>query len=382
MWDRNKFGHSSQFLAGPIHSEVEKKYYEKNIQNLRQYKKYEENAKKLTQYFNDLKNFLQNFQNGTNIFSAAQYQLISGVFENIRNKQGLPSTNIFRHKEEGKAHYFEQQLADLQITLKSIVQQENYDIDTIKQYKGKIIIGQDKTEINFPIEEIIKDTTQTFLKQIGVKTKRYYSEQAKKDKNQSALIGFQRKEPKIDLQTDSVVIKEQVEMYNKNIADFAKLYSQSTISAKNYTQFVYKAPWRESGFSIGNTKLFRILADFIPTLSLGLTREQEISFQYAIFKRYNGLIKNSIAADSSIQTHFMHIQNIYELTGIGQNYYKNGELNQLNDFLKQGVEYLITNISDSDYIQVFSTRSILYQMYQNMLAENRTASFFNHFAPF
>ena len=381
MWNHNRFGHSSQFLAGPIHSEVEKKYYEKNVQNLKQYKKYQQNAKKLSKYFNDLKNFLRNFQNGTNIFSAAQYQLLSGVFEDIRNKQGLPSSDIFRHKQGGKQHYFQQQLADLQITLKSIVQKESFNEDSIKQYKGRIIIGQDKTEINFPVEQIMKDTTQKFLKQIGIKTKRYYSEQSKKDKNQSALIGFQRKEPKIDLRTDSVIVDQQIEMQYSNIADFAKLYSQSAISAKNYTQFVYNAPWRESGFSIGNTQLFRVIADFIPTLSLGLTREQEISFQYAIFKRYHGMIKKSVTADSSIETHFMHIQNIYELMGVGQNYYKNGQLNQLNSFLKQGVEYLITNISDSDYIQVFSTRSILYERYQKMLAENRSESFFNHFTP-
>jgi len=36
------------------------------------------------------------------------------------------------------------------------------------------------------------------------------------------------------------------------------------------------------------------------------------------------MIKKSVTADSSIETHFMHIQNIYELMGVGQNYYKNG----------------------------------------------------------
>lgn len=386
MWDHSKFGHSSQFLAGPIHSEVEKQYYEKNIKNLKEYAVFEKNAQKLSKYLNDLKNYQKNLENNqNNIFSASEYQILINVFSSIRNKQGLSSTQIFRHQESGKAHYFQQELADLQIALKSIVEEESFDENKIKELKGQIIIGQDRTQINFPAEQIFKETTQQLLKKLQEKTiKKIKKEKSEKKSINSSLIRFNSKEPKIDLRTNSVQINQNIQLQYANIADFAKLYSNSSISAKNYNEMIYqdlKGFRGEQGFHIGNTQLFRIIADFIPTLSVGLDRQAEISFQYAIFKRYLGLVKTSIAADNEIESHFMHIQNIYELMGVGQNYYKNNTLNELNDILKQGVDYLIVNLSYNDYIQVFSTRKLLYDMYQNMLSQNRTLSFFNSFKP-
>lgn len=368
-WSRNKYGHSSQFLAGPIHSVVYQQYYSDIAKN--NFKQDSIKAKKLQEYLYDIKNYIQKQQQGEKtLFTQAEYSLFINTYNSVRNLQGINTSNIFRHSG---GTYFEKELADTQISLKSIFEKQTLTNKLIQQYKGQIILGQDKTKINFPMEEILKDTTQSLLKQLGVKTTQYLNKEAKKKKDISQKVTVIKDvQPKIDLKTNSIQIDYDLALDFPNLAAFAKLFANSTITAKNYPKIVIEK--FTGGVSLGNTQIFRILADFLPTLKLGLTRSEEISFQYAIFNRKLGHVKTKIAADDQIQTHFNHIQNIYELMGVGQNYYKNEIINELNTLLKQGANFLIYNESDTNKIIVKSTKELLYLIYQNNLQNNRENS--------
>ena len=373
-WDNKKRGHSSTFLANEIHNQVINQYYTKNQNTMG----WEQKAKKLQQFLYEIKNYEELKRQGEKtLFSEVEYNLFLNAYGEVRDLQGLPVKNTIFKNRGGT--YFEKELADTQLALKKIFEND-IDINNIKGLKGDLIIGQDRTVINFPEEELYKPIMQEVLKELGMTTKKYIDKEAKKNKDQDKkVIYFNSPQPKIDVRLDSVSVTTEMTAQYPNLSLFASLYSNATISAKNYPDIVLK--FTQQQISIGNTNIFRILADFIPTLNLGLNRQQQIGFQYAIFNRALGRAKQLVSQDNEIPIHFNHIQNIYELMGVGQNYYKKDNqqliLNELNDLLLKGAELLIVNFSDRQDIIVKSTRQLLNSIYENSLKEHQNISILN-----
>ena len=380
MW-RNQL-HSSQFLAGPIHDKVYQKYYrsiftkaqEESIQR----------AKRLQQFLYALKNFEKNLLAGEkNIFTIQEYFAFKQAYGEVLDAKGEKLNALFR--SSGGAN-FEQELGHAQLALKKIFENPSFLFEKEekqKEFLGKIVIGQDSTKINFPTGEIVNGTIQKILEGVGTQSTKWASQEAKKAFYKAKKAGVKNPakdilyvindvQPKIDLSTDSITVSFSQAIEYPLLAEFAILFSKARISAKNYSANEVA----KSGVSVGeDTNLFRIMTDFIPTLNVIESQDQEVSFQYAIFKRHLNLANEKIDEDKNIEQHFSHIQTVYELMGVGQNYYnKNGTIKELNNFLKQGVEFLIINEHNSDNIIVKSTRQILAQFYKRDFANGRVKS--------
>ncbi len=374
-WDNKKRGHSSTFLANEIHNQVVNEYYTSN-QNVENWNK---KAIELQKYLFEIKNYDQLKQQGNKtLFTQIQYELFLSAYGEVQDAQGVKAKNTIFKNRGGT--FFEQELVNTQIALKKILE-NNISIDNIKTINASLTIGQDRTVINFPTEQLYKPMVQSILKELGVGTKKYITEEAKKKKDQSKyLIYITDPQPKVDVMLDSVNVSTGMIAQYPNLSRFANLYQNATISAKNYPDIVLK--FTNQQVSIGNTNIFRIIADFIPTLELGLSRTEQIGFQYAIFNRFLGRAKEPIADDNEIPIHFNHIQNIYELMGVGQNYYKKGNnkqliKNELNELLSKGAELLIINFSDRADIMVKSTRKLLNDIYESSLKDHQNISTLN-----
>lgn len=370
MWRNNL--HSSQFLAGPIHNKVYQQYFDQTV--LHNYQDYIKRANQLQKYLYDLKNFDRTSKEGNNIFSGFEYNLFRNAYGEVLDATGQSFKKGFLRNYGGTN--FEKELSNIQSSLQILLNKGDYLTDVqLQDLQGSIILGGDKTKINFPEGQFEKELTQQILKELGVRTKKYLTEEAKKNKSKDQrIIYIKDVQPKIDVATNNVIVSAWMEGVYPNLQRFAKLFSNATITAKNYASYSINT----YGVHIGKTQIFRILADFIPTLGLIENRDQQISFQYAIFKRYTGMVNKTVSADSSIPVHFAHIQNIYELMGVGQNYYKkDNTINELNEYLKQGAQFLIINEWNTDNIIVKSTRELLVQIYQSAFLQGRTASFVN-----
>lgn len=374
MWDNIVRGHSSEFLKGPIHNAVLNNYYQLNKTDPSTYNFYKKNAEELQKYLYDLKNFRRDDYN-QNIFEPFEYQVFLRVYSQINDHNGkTPLDNGFLGQagitNTEKGMRFQKELINIQNALITILSGDFYlSSEEIKALTASMWLGTANSKIDFP--DIQSPLTKELLEKIAKKTAKFIK--TKKQKQAAKKVyKAQLVDPKIDIFTQGAKVDTALYLTFPNLARFASLYSNSTITAKNY-----KFSSIKKGVSLGKSNIFKIMSDFIPTLNLIDSREQEISFQYAIFKRYAGLAKQKISADNQIAQHFAHIANIYELMGVGQNFVDE-DLIELKQLLKEGAEYLIINSSDSPDIFVKSTRVLISDWYnakENISSLSKVGSF-------
>lgn len=370
MWGRPGGLHSSQFLDGPIHEKVYQKYYNLDMLNNMEVEIYKKKAQRLQEILYDLKNY-KNPQNTNHIFKESEYNLFLQTFGEVTNSNGVPLSNDYLGLQIGntaRGKIFEKELVNLQKTLilsiKKAAEKIDANINIQSSSPISIQIGGKNTAINFP--DIVGPLNEIILHDIcGIQSYRVI----KQDRQTTKHYVVEEVNPKIDvINVNSLEVSAEIKMEYPTLAQFAQLYLQSSITAKNYKDTSIK----KFGVSLGNTNIFRIMADFIPTLNIIQNREQEISFQYALFKRYGGLVGQTIDADWRIPEHFYHIQNIYELMGVGQSI-ADPDLKQLQSYINQGAELLILNVHNTNNIYVRSTRDILRQKYNRGELTNLSA---------
>ena len=365
-WPRQILSNSEDFLCDVIHPKVQSSYYDPSL--LQSYQSDIIKAQQLQKYLYDLKNFSDTLARGENIFRDYEYDAFMQLYGHLPSVDGitLDKTN-FLHQRSGIN--FEKQLVNIQKSLKALFENggKNFTLDESINLSGQMSLGQAYTNVDLSPQIMASELVQKTLRTVGVKTQKYLTEQSRKasknkDTREDKYLYIQNVNPKIDVYTDSVIVTEQMKFIAPNLANFAELYSHCKITAKNYLESSIK----EYGVSLGKTNLFRVLTDFIPTLGVLDNQDLLLSFEYAIFTRRYGNFSGT-ADKEAIDQHFRHISGVYELMGVGQNIYsKYNDLSQLRDFLKQGADFLIVNVRNSDQIYVKSTREILVKMYQQM----------------
>lgn len=366
---------SSEYLANEIHNIVTAPFlnnfngdFSKDIQD----------AARLQSILYALKNYSRQQIVNNEIFSDLEYDLFIQSYGKVTTSNGRYNfQKSFLKRQGGKT--LETTLAKISAALvrsndiisgnKAKTWSQN------KKYVGSLIIGGNYNKLDLPLEEVASGTVQNILKDCSLGTTKWFYQNGKKGKNSSKreIVYVQPKQSKIDVYTNSIEVSQTFIAEYPKLAEFAKLYSDSTITAKNYSKSFYQ----ENGIKLGDTNLFTILYDTL-TYHNFFDKKSMFSFMYAIFNRKNGRLvqADSSPEDNNIQSHFNHMQTIFELTGIGQNYNirvnKNQyELNELNDLFQQGARFLIYNEWDTDVVIVQSTRQILQKRLRSVLQNQR-----------
>lgn len=365
---------SSSYLANEIHSKITQRYL-----MTEDYKQDEKDAAELQKILYELKNYEKKKSQGNTIFDIEEYNAFVDSYGRVVDNKNFKFSNFLR---KGGGRSLELALGRIATALKDVNDKfigQQKEKKELKNYSAKLITGGNYNIIEIPVEDITNNLTQTVLNNCGVATNNWYKSEIKKGTSNNVAY-VNPKQSKIDVYTNNIEISLEMEINFPNLAKFAKLYSQSTITAKNYKEETYK----KSGLKLGNTNMFTILYQTLKYNNFFINNDDALnSFIIALYNRKDNKLVNSTpnTEDSNIESHFNHMQTIFELTGAGQNYYlhtgqKQYELNQLNDLLRQGAKFLIYNQWDSDKIIVQSTKAILYQRLQNELTKN---SKFNYY---
>lgn len=321
---------SSEYLDKEIHSTIINKFGGQTSKNWIQEEK---RAKQLEKYLYQIKNYL-NDDSKENIFTANEKQL-------LRNNLDSQLKNFL--KTSGGTT-FEKELVDLNLALIKIFTSETIDIEA-KTYQ--IWTG---SQLNKAIENLGKDVVKAF----GIKTYKYI-DKMHKEKGKSAYI--QSTQIKIDLITQGVEVTQNIQGTSR-LQKFFQLYANASFSAKNYN-----LTKRKRDISLGRTSLGRIFFDFLPFIDPVFSNSNIISsFAIALMNRKTGInLSEPKEADERIDTHLDHIRVIYQLQGLGQsiNNKNNNDIQQLQQYINRGVDFLIINDFGSDMIRVESTRALL-----------------------
>lgn len=341
---------SSQYLDQVIHKKIQDLFNRTQNQDI---SKKQSQAQQLEKYLLALKNY----ENGivdTNIFSVIEYSQLMNVLSNIFNKNNQTAAEKIFNRKGGLS--FESSMQNLASALAQICSTGDFKI-TPQDFS----FGQAKTVVD--VQKFMSVPMQEILNQMGVKTKKYLNEAAKKTRNKNQLITYL---PAIDIKIDQmsathINISTQAKNDFPNLSRFAQLFLNSSFSFKNYS-------YRKKSVQLGRTNSFRIISDYLSTLDLPeFDNGGEESFMIAIFNRYHKIKSSkermSFDADAKIEFHFQHIRNIYELTGAGQNFIKDvstdPDVKELQTFLNKGVDFLIWNEYNGKNIYVRSTAGIL-----------------------
>lgn len=321
---------SSEYLDKRIHSTIIKRF---GGQTDKSWIQEEKRAKQLEKYLYQIKNFL-NDDSKENIFTANEKQLLRDNLD--------PQLKNFLKTSGGTT--FEKELVNLNLALMKIFTSETIDIET-KTYQ--IWTG---SQLNKAIENLGKDAAKAF----GIKTYKYIDKKHK-EKGKSAYI--QSTQIKIDLITQGVEITQNISGTSQ-LQKFFQLYTNASFSAKNYN-LTKKA----RDISLGSTSLGRIFFDFLPFIDPVFSNSNIISsFAIALMNRKKGInLSEPNETDERIDAHLDHIRTIYQLQGLGQsiNNKNNDNIQQLQQYINRGVDFLIINDFGSDIIQVESTRALL-----------------------
>lgn len=353
---------SVQYLRKPIHNpgyKNEQKKWTKNVEKERT------NAQELQKILQEIKIYAKNKKNG-NYIEIAAYDKILDIFQQLKTMRGQSMVDIFRReqKESTAQHAFEEDMVDLQ---KALIQILNPAF--LEAMKGlKLALGQSRTNITLTDEQWTNPAIQALLKNIDVKSKKFFenkiNEYRIKDENEGFFRVLQSVEGKIDFAAVSVEVTQNLNFSGADkLIKLNTLLENATFTLKNY----------KSGKTIelGSTNIFRLLMTAVNRFDSKLSKDGQLSFVYALI---NSHLQGK---DPEIERHLGHLQVIYELTGMGQQYVsKSEDIEQLKKYAQQGAKYLIVNTNNNDKIQVVSTKDLLL----NLLDEKKDyAAKYDHF---
>ena len=335
------------------------------------YKQDEKDAAELQEMLYELKNYEKKQSTGEKtIFEEKEYEAFVQSYGRVVNNKNFKFSNFLK-RQGGRS--LELALARISVALKDINEGQIEQGKTLKNHAAKLITGGNYNIVEIPVEDITNNIVQTALQKCEAKAKNWYQAEIKKGKSDSTVAYVNPKQAKVDVYTDRVIFSTEMEIKFPNLSRFAKLYGESTLTAKNYKEQTY----RKGGIELGNTNMFTILYQTLEYNGFFNNNKTISSFIIALYKRKDNQLVNSssVKEDTEIESHFNHMQTIFELTGVGQNYYtrtgeKTLEINQLNDLLKQGAKFLVYNQWDSDKIIVQSTKAILYKRLQSELGNS------------
>lgn len=284
----------------------------------------EENAKKLQLFFQKLK------MDDSNTNSDLTWSIIKQQIEDdVKLLSGGSNTSLFR-TTGGKS--FEQELSKV---LYSIFNQiSNGDLlENVDNNLKKINIGQETSNIDIALENLLSNTVQQALRSMGTKTEKYFQENEQHTKKYY-LTNIQGK---VDVQGYQVQIKGEP---NEYLLEIYNLLKDATFSAKNYTEFYWnyslKAYQWGGSLKLGSSNFFRCFYGVLSDLGY-----RHPTIMSAFWSSYNNWEQNPLTALRLNQIRF-----VYELTGAG--------------LLKGGnVKYLIYNDPQTDNIYVQSTAKII-----------------------
>ncbi len=389
---------SAEFLMNDIHKEVEEKYFTE--QDSEQIKQQQKNAELLTKFFSDLKDYGIKKQHGIldkrmglqwgasiDLFYAVVKEFMKGI-KNQDSDKGL--FGLTNQKNAASPVVFQNQINAI---LKGIAAFSNAGVNKTGLKTGNLFKSniKDTLKLNYIVGNKTYDNfDKTFIDFIGTNigqivarhtiraTKTVLEEGEEKQKYTDAIFKQQKKAIKADIANVNSFNLQVLASYgfSEKFLRVASLLSQCSFSLKNYKQAIHG---KKNLISIGQTNILSILLLFLPTLSCvnSLKPEAFFSFIMALTRRYflgpyNGKSFQRYPQIPSsnvdiIGLHFFHIQTVYELAGIGQ---QSSQLSsELNNFLKQGVQYLLVNDWNGVEIKVYSVKQLLYESYRESFSD-------------
>ena len=351
---------SIQFLHNPIHApdvETEKRQWTKGFE------KDQQDAKELQNILQQLKNYEKSKHDGSHQQVAAYEQLLR-IFESIKNARGESCIQIFRRQQQikgGTQHAFEEDMADINRALIQMFQQNG--IFETAPVNAVLQLGSYRTNIFLSDQQWTNPIVQELLKSVNVNSVKVFKGRENQvpvfDKSGNPLSKnlyrvLQQVQGKIDLASQSVEITQNLNISGgEKLLRLNELFKGASFTLKNYKE-------TRDTIQLGSTNIVRVLYTTVNNFEGDLlTSDGVISFTYALAIRHQ---KGKASAD--IEKHLGHLQVMYELTGMGQEYI-NQDIRELKDYSKNGAKYLIVNTYDNDKIQVLSTKSLLLDFFDN-----------------
>lgn len=336
------------FLHNPIHDPNVEAYRNKQTNN---WQEDAAKAKKLQGYLKDIKNYAQTRSvSEGNHLQKAELELLFDNLQNIRGVRGQTANqafDVFRKAERSGTtnHAFEQDMADINIAVMQALSDQNY-----QSKRWNIMLGQSKVNWDLTEDEIAQQVVQRGLQAVKTGTIRKLENLKQKSiRNDGNFYTLVAVDGKIDMASQSVQVTETVRSQYAHLAELNDLFKDATFTLKNYTNKSYRT-------KLGSTNIFRVVYTLTQQFT-GMSNDYTLAYTSALAIRH--ATDTSVEAD--IDSHLGHLQRIYELTGLGQEYV-NIEQKEVRDLLKQGAKFMIENVYNNDEIHVASTKELLYIM--------------------
>lgn len=301
----------------------------------------------------DIKNYEKTLSSGGsgNHQQKAAYDLLLNTFKNITNIKGQSVSQIFRRQEQLPGvtqHAFEQDMKNLNLALIEMLQ-DYFSLNKIQV--PEIQLGGETVNISLAENIITEAIYQRMLEGLKINSVKAFKNEENKnpipEKKKNLFRVFSEVQGKTDIATYSVEVTQKITLEGgEDILKLNELFKNATFTLKNYQDDV--------NIKLGNTNIGRVLyttVNYFAGKELG--SEGVLSFAYALARRHD-----TNKASKYIQKHLAHLQIMYELIGLGQEY-TNTDIIELRDYLKEGTKFLLINRWDSDKIQVFSTKDLL-----------------------
>lgn len=337
------------FLHSPIHNPNVENYRKKETNN---YQQDAANAKKLQNYLTQIKEFVTTGESSTHFFNKAELDLLYDMLVQVRGVKGQTAAQVVqmfsKPQQNGQTkHAFEQDMRDLNLAIADALTDEKWQTRDIViqtgQFKTNIFSGaQDGAE------GLLDDLNQQALKAIKNNSMRKLPTYEDPNKKQSFRI-LKNVDGKVDMVGLSVDVTASVQMEYAHLSELNNLFKDATFTLKNYSKESEKT-------KIGNTNIFRVVYTLTQYFT-GMSNQETLAYTSALAIRH----ATDAAAQSDVDSHLGHLQRVYQLTGLGQEYV-NVEQHQLKELLRQGAKYMIQNIHNSSEIDVASTKELLYIM--------------------
>lgn len=347
-----------EYLHNPIHDPNVQNYYKRNIGN------WEADvlaAKKLQGYLQDIKNYEKGIKvEGESHLSLIEYEALRQSLTKIRGVRGVKADQIlFSTKEQtkgGSQHAFEEQMADLNIAIIDTLTGSDSSSSGLQGLKNKqynILLGQSKVNWDISLQQLTSDLVQYGLEAAKVKTIKKFKEiEEKSHRSDQNFYTLVKVDGKVDLATASAEVTEIVNTQYKHLNELNNLFKDATFTLKNYSKSTERT-------KLGSTNIFRVVFTTVQYFT-GNSNQQVLAYTSALAIRQ--ATDASVAGD--INSHLGHLQRVYELTGVGQEYV-NIQQKELRDLLRQGAKFMIENVYNSDQIHVASTKELLAKMLES-----------------
>lgn len=305
-----------------------------------------------------------------NYKDKATYELFFEALDDMIGEEKRKKLFRIPEKTDDSKHSFEEGFAYINEAFLNFLTKEGF-FNQKKTGNITIQLGQTSAGIDLG-KHLFEEITQETLKDCSVFSSKifdnendnpvpYYNRKGQKSDNPKLYRIVGEREGKTDIRTLSGEESLKITLEPGN--DFFKLnnlFKDATFSLKNYSKDT-------TSIELGSTNMFRVLYTTVNYFEgKSLHEDGVISFIYAIANR-NKQGEN----EEEINEHLGHLQVIYELTGLGAQYFfeKTGnqildeENNNLKQLLRKGVKFLVVNTYDSDDIQVFSTKNLLASLF-------------------